>query len=252
MKQILKRYELAVFFLLTYLLSWWAAPLMNGALLPHGPLFAALILAGLTEGRTGMREFWRRLIHFRAGWWYLIGPAIILAYTIVGFVINLLAGATLVEVPRLLAMGVFLQLLFFGGHWEEPGWTGYALPRLEERFANRPNGTWIAALVLGIFRAFWHLPLFLYGKLYWFDIFFFSFAIQIIIAWLYHGSGGSVPAVMVFHFVSNILGAIMSPVFDGAERMVFQALFMSLAGLTAVALIWFSQTRLKQAKASAV
>jgi hypothetical protein len=252
MKQILKRYELAVFFLLTYLLSWWAAPLMNGALLPHGPMFAALILAGLTAGRKGMREFWQRLIHFRAGRWYLIGPAIIVAYTIVGFVINLLAGATLVEVPRLMAMGVFLQLLFFGGHWEEPGWTGYALPRLEERFDDRPNGAWIAALVLGIFRAIWHLPLFLYGKLYWFDIFLFSFAIQIIIACLYHRSGGSVPAVMVFHFVSNISGAIMSPVFAGTDRMVFQALFMSLAGLTALALIWFSQTRLKQAKASAM
>lgn len=252
MKQILKRYELAVFFLLTYLLSWWAAPLMNGALLPHGPMFAALILAGLTAGRKGMGEFRQRLIHFRAGRWYLIGPVIILAYTIGGFVINLLAGATLVDVPRLLAMGVTLQLLFFGGQWEEPGWTGYALPRLEERFADRPNGTWIAALVLGIFRAIWHLPLFLYGKLYWFDIFFFSFAIQIIIAWLYHRSGGSVLAVMVFHFVSNIMGAIMSPVFAGAERMVFQALFMSLAGLVALALIWFSQTRLKQAKASAM
>lgn len=252
MKQTLKRYELAAFFLLTYLLSWWAAPLMNGALLPHGPMFAALILAGLTEGRAGVRAFWNRLMHFRAGRWYLIGPAIILAYTIVGFFINLLAGATLVEVPRLLAMGVFLQLLFFGGQWEEPGWTGYALPRLEERFANRPHGVWIAALVLGIFRAIWHLPLFLYGKLYWFDIFFFSFAIQIIIAWLYHRSGKSVPAVMVFHFVSNVLGAIMSPVFAGAERMIFQALFMSLAGLVALALIWLSQTRLKPAKAPAM
>ena len=252
MKQILKRYELAVFFLLTYLLSWWAAPLMNGALLPHGPMFAALILSGLTVGRVGIRGFWSRLMHFRAGWWYLIGPAIILAYTVAGFVINLLTGATLVEVPRLLSMGVFLQLLFFGGQWEEPGWTGYALPRLEERFAGRPNGARIAALVLGIFRSIWHLPLFLYGKLYWFDIFLFSFAIQIIIAWLYHRSGGSVPAVMVFHFVSNILGAIMSPVFAGTDRLVFQALFMSLAGLVALALVWLPRTRLKQAKASAM
>ena len=112
MKQILKRYELVIFFLLTYLLSWWAAPLMNGALLPQGPMFAALILSGLTAGRAGVRAFWSRLIHFRAGWWYLIGPVIILAYTVAGFVINLLTGATLVEVPRLLSIGVFLQHLF--------------------------------------------------------------------------------------------------------------------------------------------
>lgn len=252
MKQFLERYELAVFFLLTYLLSWWSAPLMSGGLLPQGPMFAALILAAMTAGRTGVREFWNRLTHFRAGRWYLIGPAIILAYTGSGFIINLLAGATLVEIPRLLSMGVFLQLLVFGGQWEEPGWTGYALPKLEERFADRPNGMLIAVLVLGVFRSLWHLPLFLYGTLYWFDIFMFSFAIQIIIAWLYHRSGKSVPAVMLFHLVSNLMGAIMSPVFSGTDRLVFQALFMSLAGLIALTLVWFSLARLRQEKAAAI
>ena len=252
MKQFIQRYELAIFFLLTYLLTWWTAPLMNGAILPQGPMLAALVLASLTAGRAGVRVFWNRLRHFRAGGWYLIGPVILIACTGIGFAINLLVGATLVEIPRLLSMGVLLQLLFFGGQWEEPGWTGYALPKLEERFANRPNGAWIAALVLGIFRAIWHLPLFLNGNLYWFDIFVFSFAFQIIIAWIYWQSGRSVLAVMVFHFVSNLLGAIMSPVFDGTDRLVFQALFMSMAGLVALMLVWLSQTRLNQAKATAM
>jgi membrane protease YdiL (CAAX protease family) len=251
MKQFLKRHELVLFFPLTYLLSWWIAPLMNGAILPHGPMFAALMLVGMIAGRTGLREYWQRLIRFRAGWWYLIGPAIILAYTGIAFVLNILSGASLVEFPRLLSMGVFLQLLFFGGQWEEPGWTGYALPKLEERFANRPNGFWIAVLVLGVFRSLWHLPLFLNGNLYWFDIFLFSFAIQIIIAWLYLRSR-SVPAVMVFHFVSNLLAAIMFPVFAGVERLLFQALFMFLAGVIAMLLVWSSRTRLGQEKAAAM
>ena len=244
MKQFLNRIQLVLFFLLTYLLSWLSAPFMDGALLPHGPMFAALIVIAVTAGRQGLREYWKRLTNWRAGWWYLIGPLIILGYSGIAFVINLLMGATLAQTPQWLALGTFVQLLFFGGQWEEPGWTGYALPKLEERFANRANGGIIATLVLGIFRSIWHLPLFLYGKLYWFDIFVFSFAFQIIITWLYHRSRESVPAVMVFHFASNVLGAILSPAFTGVERVTFYALFMSIAALVAGMLVWLSQSQL--------
>jgi len=252
MKQILNRYELVFFFLLTYALSWWSVPLMNGAIIPQGPMFTAMIVIALTMGRTGLREYWKQLTQWRAGWWYLIAPLIIIGYTGLAFIINLISGATLVEPPHLLSLGVFVQLLFFGGHWEEPGWTGYALPKLQERFANRPNGALLAVLMLGVFRAIWHLPLFLYGKMYWFDIFVFSFAFQIIIAWLYHRSGKSVPVVMLFHFVSNISGAVMFPMFVGAERLMFYALFMSLAALFALVLVWFSQIKFGEKKVEAI
>ena len=243
MKNFLNRYELVFFFLLTYLLSWWSVPLMNGAIIPQGPAIAAVVVTGLMAGRHGLRNFWQRLTHWRAGRWYLIAPLIIVGYTGIAYVINLWSGATLVEMPHWLAMGTFVQLLFFGGQWEEPGWTGYALPKLRERFANRPNGAWSAALLLGVFRALWHLPLFLSGKIYWFDIFVFSFAFQFLIAWLYDRSGKSVPVVMLFHFLSNILGAILFPAFEGTDRFMFYALFMSLAVCFALALVWFSQLK---------
>lgn len=246
MKNFIQRNEMAFFFLLTYLLSWWSVPLMNGALIPQGPMFAAFILVALMMGRIGLRAYWGQLTHWRAGWWYLIAPLIILGYTGVAYIINLWSGATPAETPHLLSLGVFVQLLLFGGHWEEPGWTGYALPKFQERFADRPYGSLTAILVMGVFRALWHLPLFLAGKLYWFDIFMFSFAMQIIIAWLYHRSGRSVPAVMLFHFVSNLLGAVMSPVFTGEERLLFYALFMSIAMVFALALVWFSQFKFGQ------
>jgi uncharacterized protein len=250
MQNFLKRYEMVFFFLLTYLLSWWSAPLMNGALIPQGPMLAAILLVAATTGRQGLRAYWKQLTHWRAGPWYWIGPLVILGYTGIAFAANLWSGATLVEMPRLLTISVFVQLLFFGGQWEEPGWTGYALPQLEERFAKHPNGALIAALVLGVFRALWHLPLFLGGKLYWFDIFVFSFAVQSIIAWLYHRSGRSVPAVMLFHFVSNLMGAILSPLFVGAEQLTFYAIFVSLAVVFAVVITGLTPFKRRRERAA--
>ncbi len=251
-KNFVKRYELVLFFPLTYVLSWWAVPVMQGALIPHGPALAAVILIALTLGRQGVSEYWHRLNQWRAGWWYVVGPMIIVGYTGIAFAISLMSGATMVETPQWLTMGVFIQLFLLGGLWEEPGWTGYALPKLEARFADQPNGKLTAALTLGIFRALWHLPLFLYGKMYWFDIFMFSFAYQLIIAWLYHRSRESVPCVMLFHFVSNVLGAIMWPVFAGGERYMFYLSFISLAVVFALGLVGFSQFRVRRERVVAV
>jgi hypothetical protein len=254
MKKFIVRYELVIFFLLTYLLSWWAAPFMKGVLIPYGPALAAVIVTALTAGRIGLREFRNRLTHWRAGWWYLIAPAIVIGYTGLAYLINVRLGANIVQTPHWLSMGVFLQLLLVGGQWEEPGWTGYALPKMRERFAGHSNGLLSATLMVGVFRAIWHLPLFLYGKMPWFDIFVFSFALQIIVAWLYDQSGGSVPVVMVYHFTSNLMGAVMAPVFIGVDRVIFQALFMSLALLFALSLVLIShlKTRRKKEKVPAV
>ena len=45
------RYQLLLFVALTYPLSWWAVPFAQGALIPHGPALAAIVVVGLTEGR---------------------------------------------------------------------------------------------------------------------------------------------------------------------------------------------------------
>jgi hypothetical protein len=249
MKKLIVRYDLAFVFLLTYLLSWWAAPFTKGALIPYGPAIAAVIVTALTTGRRGLRAYWSRLTNWRAGWWYLIAPAIVVSYTGTAYVINVWLGAEVMQTPHWLSTGVFLQLLFLGGQWEEPGWTGYALPRMREHFAGHPRGSLSATLMVGVFRAIWHLPLFLYGKMPWFDIFVFSFAFQIIIAWLYDQSKGGVLVVMVLHFTSNIMGAVMAPVFAGADQVTFRALFMSLATLFAITLIGISQLKLRREEA---
>ena len=231
------KYQLPLFFVLTYLLSWWSAPLMNGQIIPYGPSLAALVVIAMTTGKIGLSQWWRRLTNWRVNWyWYVVGPAIIISYQGLAYIINLLSGAVVIQPPSLPSMGIVLELLLIGGMWEEPGWSGYALPELQKRFAKQRNGLLISALILGVFRALWHMPLYLSGNVYWFDLLFFEIAIQLIIAWLYNRSGGSVPVVMLFHLTSNILGSVMYPVFTGAERTTYYVIFMGLATLFAIAL----------------
>ncbi|NJC95680.1 MAG: hypothetical protein C3F07_10755 [Anaerolineales bacterium] len=251
MKNLVQRYELPSFFLLAYLLSWLSAPFMQGGEITWGLVIAARLVIGVTMGVQGVRAWHRRVTNWRAGWWYLIAPLIVIAYTLVGFGLNLMLGAKLVAQPAI-SINALIMLMLFGGQWEELGWTAYALPRLQERFADRPNGRLMAALTLSVFRAIWHLPLVLYGKVYWFDALFLSVAFQLIIAWVYDRSGGKVPAVMALHFTSNIMGALLSPVFAGADRMMYTAIFISLASLFAVALVVSNQFKPRQEKAVAL
>jgi membrane protease YdiL (CAAX protease family) len=112
---------------------------------------------------------------------------------------------------------------------------------MKERFAHLPNGLLVAVLVTGVFRSIWHLPLFLYGHIAWFDVFIFTFAFQLIIAWVFYRSGGSVLAVMVLHFVSNLMFPFTYPMFTGTDHITYTALFMSVAVLCALVLVLTSQ-----------
>ncbi len=232
------RYPLVLFFLLTYLLSWWSVPLMGGALFPYGPALAALIVLAIGQGRPGLREWWARLTQWRAGRWYLIGPAIMAAALLGAFGLYRIFSGTVIPFPNLPVPAIWLELLLLGGLWEEPGFTGYALPKLQERFAHKKNGLLIATLILALLRAVWHLPLLASGTLPWFDVFGYIIAFQIIISWLYNRSGGSVPAVMLFHYASNLLaGGMMLRAFSGDDRLLYWALFAACAALIALIIL---------------
>jgi membrane protease YdiL (CAAX protease family) len=207
-----------------------------------------VIVLALTSGRSGLRDLWRRLTNWRVSWhWYLIGPAMVASFMGGAYALNLLLGASVTNSPQLPAMSVFLELLLLGGLWEEPGWTGYALPKLQERYARRPNGALTATLVMGAIRSIWHLPLLIYGHLYWFDMLVYSFALQVMISWLFNRSRGSVLVVMAYHFASNLIGGgIMFPVFSGAARTSYYALMVALASVMALVILWKSGLKLGQ------
>jgi hypothetical protein len=247
-QSFVKRHPMVTFVALAYLLSWWSAPFVNGQIMPQGPAVAAVIVLAVTSGRSGLRSLWIRITHWNTSWyWYLIGPAIIAGYQSFAFALNILLGATVTNFPQLPPTGVLIELLLLGGLWEEPGWSGYMLPKMQERFSGRPKGALVATLVTGLVRASWHLPLFIYGHIPWFDMLIFSFAFQIIISWLFNHSGGSVPVVMGFHLASNIFGAIFNAsTFAGADWTNYRILFMASACIIALLILWKSNLRLGQ------
>ncbi len=235
----IKRHPLIAFFILAYALSWLLVP-FGGDMLPYGPMLAAITMLVLSEGKAGLKMFFSQVKHWRVGWiWYLIAPGIVVAFTAGAVALNLLLGAQIspdyepYSVGYLL-LGVIIVLLI-GGLWEEPGWTGYALPRL---YAGR--SLLQASLILAIFRTVWHLPLFLEGNIPWSDIV-LNFAAQIFISWLYYRTNRSVLIVMLLHFSSNYVSEIVFSLFEAGDNIQFVWLKTGLACLIALSLIFFDR-----------
>jgi CAAX protease family protein len=229
LNDFLKQYAIVLFFPLAYLLSWWSAlvPQAHGGILPHGPAIAALILIAVTEGRRGLAIWWKRITNWRVNWiWYLAAPVILIAFQLGAGGINLLMGATVQPLDLSKLWPNVIMLLFLGGQWEELGWSAYALPKLQERFAGRP---FLASTVLGALRAIWHLPLMFSGAIPWYDVLFLSFAFQFMISWLYNSTDGSALIVILFHFTSNVLGAVTRQLFTGTDWTRDYILFIALS-----------------------
>src|SRR5215213_7292318 len=101
-----------------------------------------------------------------------------------------------------------------GGAWEEPGWRGFALPRLQ---AGR--SALFAALILGVLIAGWHVPLMVVGEVHWSDIVLIIGAV-IIFNWVFNNANGSVLIIMMMHAMNNtISGQFFSPMFSGADSV---------------------------------
>jgi membrane protease YdiL (CAAX protease family) len=93
------------------------------------------------------------------------------------------------------------NIVFFG-FGEEVGWRGFALPRLQ----TGRRSSLVAAIILSLFWAGWHIPLFSFAMglrsmgLVGVQDWFISMLIgSVLLAWLYNSTGGSILIVAIFH-----------------------------------------------------
>ena len=160
--QIVVNNPLTMFFTLAYVCSWlvflpmilFRAPIQLTILASFGPAIAALITHRLATGNYRAYRlyttFSRTLIAGASG-----TLLIILAYVVLPGVAT--ADPRKLNWSILTSVTVYNYSTLLGGPLgEEPGWRGYALPRLEAHL-----GPLWASLVLAFLWAGWHLPLFL-------------------------------------------------------------------------------------------
>lgn len=223
---LLARRPLTSFFLLSCLLSWWPAVLyaMGASPVPvasFGPFLAALIVLGATRGRAGVRALFRSMVAWRVPRRaYLLAIGLPLTFSGAAILANLALGAAepsasdLATWTAIPVTALFVLLVpGIGGAWEEPGFRGFALPRLEERF-----GVMAGPLVLGALWVIWHGPLFLVGQILWTDVLVIV-AASVVIASVFHTARESVLVAMIMHATNNAVGgSYASQLFDGIDQ----------------------------------
>jgi len=201
------RHELLLYFVLAYLISWalWPLVILNptsSPLVPFGPLIAAVVVALWAGGRRELWTLLRQLGRWRVHpLWYLIallGPVVMAALT------ALLAVAAGAPVRRTGAYTdwqaiatFFLTAVIIVGLFEEVGWRGFALPRLQRRLA----ALW-AALALGVGWALWHLPELISdptGQRPVVQFVLWALTLSVIFSWLYNSTNGSLLIVIICH-----------------------------------------------------
>lgn len=164
----LARYPLTAYFLIALAFSWvvvaiwvgfaWPVTFWTIVFITLGPSVASLIMTGITQGAAGVRKLLERLIYWRVPvLWYVVALLGVPLVMILGMLplpgaiasFDPLTAATWLGYPWLFFLVTFLGGPFF----EEPGWRGFALPRLQHKF-----GPLVGTLILGVLWAAWHYP----------------------------------------------------------------------------------------------
>lgn len=243
----LKRYDLTVFLILAFALSWsiWPLVLLNPEsvpMIPYGPIIAVFIVLALTRGWAGVRDLLASIVRWRVGLgWYAVALLLPVILTLVALYLNALFGGTTPTAADF-AEWYTLPLIFLtttlikGPLTEEPGWRGFLLPRLQSRYTPL-----VASLIVGVVWASWHLPLLLSdpsGQRPPLQFIVLMVAQSVVFTWVYNGTRGSVLLVTLMHGAFNSFVSFMAPVvFGSAAYGQFWWLMAALWWVVALAVI---------------
>jgi hypothetical protein len=218
-----------------------------------GPLFSGILLTGLLDGRAGLGDFLAQLLRWRVGFrWYAL--ALLLTPLLAGVTLLGLSLVSPIFLPGILVSadkaGLIIPALAAGlvaGLFEEPGWTGFATPRLRQRYGVLPAG-----LILGAMWGCWHLIVAVWGSgtptgefsgLLFLPQFFFYAAVlpayRILMTWVYDQTHSLMVAILMhLSLTGNVLFIFMPP---GIPELPLLAWYIALAaalwGLVWLALI---------------
>ncbi len=275
MKIYIQRYPLACYFVLAYGIAWGGSLLIAAQsgfrpseigipeiglmflFMLAGPSAAGLILTALLDGKPGLSQLFARMRNWHFNWrWAVVAMLTVPALSI--FILWVLS----IVVSPLYKPQITLANIAFGvvagslaGFFEEIGWTGFALPRLQARYSPLASG-----LILGFLWAFWHIMADFWGNnsafgLFWLPTFIIYWLMPLIayrtlMIWV-HKNSESLPLMQIMHaFYSGTLG-VVGPTTTVEEGLLWKALFAAAlwAMLTVVIIRYggeLSRTHLKK------
>jgi membrane protease YdiL (CAAX protease family) len=235
--QLIRRHPLIAYFVIAYAFTWtydllflvlFPVPDILNRSAPRdlGPSVAAAVVTATVTGRAGLRRLGRRLLLWRVnvGWYLFIAlgvPAIFVAGILL--VPGALASFRPPSLTDLLLYPVlFLFIVVLGGPlFEEPGWRGFALPRLQSRW-----GPLAGTVVLGVLWAGWHATEYLTpefsranGGLTASGVAVFlasAVCFSIIITWVFNHTAGSILIAILLHGFINFSQGLTSQLFPAA------------------------------------
>jgi uncharacterized protein len=245
--ELVKRYQLLVFFALAYLISWLPQLFESGGIFPFGPLIAAVVVLLLIGGRTELRAWWHYIAHWRGGLgWYALAIVLPFAINAAAAWLAVLFGAQTPSAEKIAAwpdllINFIVYAIAFGPLGEEPGWRGFALPRiLSER------SQLVRTLILGLFIAVWHLPLVVGGQQPA-SMLLSAVVSQVLYTWLANRSGIPVLLVILAHAAQGGLGgAFFGPMFSGADAVLETNLLVAIYCAVAIVIVLFTGSGLGQ------
>ncbi len=224
----IKRHPVVSYFVLAYAIAWGGilavasakgfradrfeildAMLMFLAMLV-GPSMTSLILTAVVDGKNGLRSLWARMTHWRVGArWYAM--ALLFPILILAVLVTLSVLISPLFTPSFTVIGIVIGL--FAGFFEEIGWTGFALPRLELK-----HSPVIAGLAIGVLWGLWHILAEYFGNSsimgpLWLPYFLFGFvaamiATRILITWVYNQTGSILLAQLMHASSTGFLAAL--------------------------------------------
>jgi uncharacterized protein len=253
-----KNYPLASFFVLTFAISWamWLSVWMTGKgvvlytyplllIGVFGPFISAFTMTYLQSGMVGVRKLAGRLLQWRESLrWYAVSLFLIPAMMLVAIGLNVAIGGQVGHsswlqwwLPLILPLALVTGIITGGPLAEEPGWRGFALPRLQAKFGPLAGG-----LALGLIWCCWHIPLFFIKGSSQYGLPFalwavYTMALSLLMVWVYNRSNGSILIMMLFHASSNIAITVLPvlPQMSGGWNTAY--IYIAIVTLVMIAII---------------
>jgi uncharacterized protein len=265
---LLRRSPLLSYFLIAYAFTA-AFDLLVAARFPDAPSFprdfgpsvAALVLTAAIAGKPGLKRLLQRLVLWRVPvGWYLFVLLGIPAIFVLG--ILLVPGALASFTPPASVgwlvypgvVGFAGTLVLAGPLFEEPGWRGFALPRMQTRW-----GPLAGTVILGVLWAAWHFTEYLTSPDFAATngggltpraagvLVLSAISFSVIITWVFNHTRGSVLLAILAHTAINWSQLVTSELFPAAGTNEEGPLVTF--GLTALVLVLATRGRLGYARA---